>query len=49
MAKKLDFMTSSIQFQLFFPQAGPVSLDLILERGLLGDIETLLPCPLKRF
>ena len=41
--------TSSIQFQLFFPQAAPVFLDLILETGLLGDNETLTACPLKRF
>ena len=42
--------TSSIQFQLFFPQqVASVFLDLILERGLLGVNETLTACPLKRF
>ena len=46
--KWISFM-SSIQFQLFFPQVAPVFLDLILERGLLGDNETLPACPLKRF
>ena len=46
--KWISFM-SSIQFQLFFPQVAPVFLDLILERGLLGDNETLPACRLKRF
>ena len=42
-------LTSSIQFQLFFPQVASVFLDLILARGLLGDNKTLPACPLKRF
>ena len=46
--KWISFM-SSIQFQLFFPQVAPVFLDLILERGLLNDNETLPACPLKCF
>ena len=47
----ISFM-SSIQFQLyniFFAQVAPVFLDLILERGLLGDNETLPACRLKLF
>ena len=50
MAKKIGFhLRHQFQFQLFFPQVAPVFLDLILERGLLGDNETLPACRLKRF
>ena len=49
MAKKLDYIYVINSISAIFPQAAPVFLDLLLERGLLGDNETLTACPLKHF
>ena len=47
--KKLDFIYVINSISAIFAQVAPVFLDLILERGLLGDNETLPACRLKRF
>ena len=45
----MDFIYVINSISAIFPQVAPVFLDLILERGLLGDNETLPACRLKRF